>query len=362
MAIKQAYETSVERLGLVRDPAQQRVVEAMHDLEERLLAANRPLRRLGRSLRLPLTSPGVRGLYLWGGVGRGKTFLMDLFVESLPIERKRRIHFHRMMGEVHARRKALARVEDPLDRAAADIARETDVLCFDEFFVSDIGDAMILGRLLQGLFRRGVVLVATSNTAPSDLYRGGLQRERFLPAIDLIETHTRVLHIDGTTDYRLRLLQEAGTWIDSADANADARLERYFRQVASSRIEDGPILEVAGRDIRARKRARGVAWFDFAELCEQPRAAADYIEIARWHATVVVAGVPAMTAEHDDAARRFVTLVDEFYDRRVKLVLSAAAEPASLYRGRRLRREFERTASRLQEMQTAPYLHAEHLG
>jgi cell division protein ZapE len=362
MAMRQAYETSVERLGLARDPAQLRVVEAMHELEQRIVAANRPLRRLCRSLRLPVSGPGVRGVYLWGGVGRGKTFLMDLFVESLAVERKRRIHFHRMMGEVHARMKALARVEDPLDAAAADIASETDVLCFDEFFVSDIGDAMILGRLLQGLFRRGVVLVATSNTAPADLYRGGLQRERFLPAIDLIEASTRVLHIDGTTDYRLRLLQEGGTWINSADAHADARLDRYFRQIASGSVEDNPMLEVAGRRIRARKRARGIAWFDFSELCEAPRAAADYVEIARWHPTVILSDVPAMAADDDDAVRRFIALVDEFYDRRVKLVLSADADVGSLYRGRRLRTEFERTASRLYEMQTEQYLHAEHLG
>lgn len=362
MAIKQAYETSIQRAGLVRDPAQLRVLEAMHELEQQIVAANGPLRRLSRSLRLPVAGPGVRGLYLWGGVGRGKTFLMDLFVRSLAIERKRRIHFHRMMREVHARMKALARVEDPLDAAAADIASETDVLCFDEFFVGDIGDAMILGRLLQGLFRRGVVLVTTSNTAPADLYSGGLQRERFLPAIDLIEANTRVLHIDGSTDYRLRLLKEAGTWISSADADANARLERYFRRIASGSIEDNPMLEVAGRRIRARKRARGVAWFEFSELCEEPRAAADYIEIARWHPTVILSDVPAMTAGDDDAARRFIALVDEFYDRRVKLVLSADADLGSLYRGRRLRTEFQRTTSRLHEMQTEQYLHAEHLG
>lgn len=362
MAIRQAYESRIQRLGLVRDPAQRQTVEAMDELEKRIVAANGPLRHLCRSLRLPVSGPGVEGLYLWGGVGRGKTFLMDLFVESLAIQRKRRVHFHRMMGEVHARMRAQAEVEDPLDRAAADIASETDVLCFDEFFVSDIGDAMILGRLLQGLFRRGMVLVATSNTAPSDLYRGGLQRERFLPAIDLIETNTRVLHVEGTTDYRLRLLQEAGTWISSSAPDAGAKLERYFRQVASGPVEDAPLLEVAGRSIRARKRARGVAWFDFEELCREPRGAADYVEIARWHPTVIVSDVPALTAGDDDAARRFIALVDEFYDRRVKLVLSADADAATLYRGRRLRREFERTASRLFEMQTEHYLHAEHLG
>ena len=334
-------------------------MEALDALARRIAANRRP--RLLRFLGLGGAQKPVAGLYLWGGVGRGKSFLMDLFVESLEGAAKRRVHFHRLMSEVHARRRALAQVEDPLDRVAADLAADIDILCLDEFFVSDIGDAMILARLLAGLFRRGVVLVATSNAAPADLYRGGLQRERFLPAIELLEKHTRVVRIEGDTDYRLRLLEASGTFMSASAAATDAHLDRYFRQIASQAGEEHAVLTIAGRDIRTRKRARGIAWFEFRELCEGPRGADDYIEIARRHSTVILSSVPVLTAEREDAARRFITLVDELYDRRVKLILAAETDIASLYRGRRLAAEFERTASRLAEMQTSAYLHAEHL-
>ena len=322
-----------------------------------------PLRRVRRTLRIPAREdcPGVPGLYLWGDVGRGKTFLMDLFFATLPLERKTRIHFHRMMGDVHDRLQAIVDTEDPLDQVAADIARQVKVLCFDEFFVSDIADAMILGRLLDGLFRRGVTLVATSNSRPADLYRNGLQRERFLPVIDLLETHTQVLELGGDTDYRLRLLQQAGTYLTPADDDADARLTHYFLEIASGNVVDGRVLDILGRGIRTERCAKGVAWFDFEDICDGPRSQQDYIEIARWYPTVIVSNIPVLAADQENQARRFVALVDEFYDRKVKLMVSAAAKIETLYAGPKLTFEFQRTTSRLIEMQSTAYLHVPHL-
>jgi cell division protein ZapE len=357
--IREAYQDSLEREGHVEDPAQLELVALFEDLQSRL-AAQRP-QKLRTLFFRRAPQKYVRGLYIWGGVGRGKTFLMDLFFENLANERKKRIHFHRMMQEVHARMKLLGSVEDPVDKVAAAIARDTRVLCFDEFFVADIGDAMILGRLLDGLFRRGVTLVATSNSKPGDLYRDGLQRQRFLPAIDLINEYCDVINMDGGIDYRLRLLQKAGTYLCPDDDEAARRLDYFFGESASTRIEEDVDLDVNGRPIRARRSAKGVAWFRFRDLCDGPRSQADYIELARWYPSIIVSGVPRFDATSDDQARRFIALVDEFYDRRVKLILSAAVGVDSLYAGRRLAFAFERTVSRLVEMQSNEYLALPHL-
>ncbi|MDJ0905051.1 MAG: cell division protein ZapE [Woeseiaceae bacterium] len=356
MSIREAYEASLRAHGHAEDAAQLEVVARLDELRLRLEA-----RRPRSGLRRWFGSDTIKGLYLWGGVGRGKTYLMDLFFDALEVEGKSRIHFHRMMHDVHARLKAQGTVADPLDAVAADIARETRVLCFDEFFVSDIGDAMILGRLLAGLFERGVTLVATSNSHPNDLYKDGLQRQRFLPAIDLLCEYTEVVQMDGGVDYRLRMLQQAGTYLTPDDDAARRKLQQFFDESASSQIRADAALDVNGRDIRARLCAKGIAWFDFRELCEGPRSQNDYIELARWYPTVIVSGVPAMDKRHNDQARRFVALVDEFYDRRVKLMLSAAAAVDSLYTGDKLAFEFERTVSRLVEMQSTDYLAAPHL-
>ena len=295
MSIREAYENSLLRDGHERDPAQEAIVDLLQALQRRLekQATRRGLfewfRRAGQ-----LGENRCQGLYLWGGVGRGKTFLMDLFFETLSVRRKKRIHFHRMMHDVHARRKALGDIEDPIDRIAADIARETRVLCFDEFFVSDIGDAMILARLLDGLFRCGVTLVATSNSHPDDLYKEGLQRQRFLPAIETLKLHTDVVRIDGDLDYRLRLLEQAGTYLTPDDDQAHARLQRFFDESATSQIEKGAMLAVNKREIPAKLCAKGIAWFDFPDLCDGPRSQNDYIEIARWYPTVIVSGVPKL--------------------------------------------------------------------
>jgi cell division protein ZapE len=361
LKLRHAYEQSLQREGHVEDPAQLDLIGRFEDLEARLAA--QPPRQGGLRTMFFRSEPRetVRGLYIWGGVGRGKTFLMDLFFDNLGVEKKKRVHFHRMMRDVHERMKTLSFVADPLDKIAGQIALETRVLCFDEFFVSDIGDAMILGRLLKGLFSRGVTLVTTSNSPPDDLYKDGLQRQRFLPAIQLLNEHTDVVHMDGGTDYRLRLLEKAGTYQHPDDAQARSHLQFFFDETASASIVENIDLDINGRPIRARRAAKGIAWFDFAALCDGPRSTADYIEVARWYPSVIISGVPRFDATRDDQARRFIALVDEFYDRHVKLVLSAAVAVGDLYSGTRLAFEFERTTSRLIEMQTTDYLALPHL-
>lgn len=363
MNLREAYENSLNRDTHDRDPAQEAIVSELSQLQQRLEANTTSGSGFMSFFKRNSASNHdlVRGLYIWGGVGRGKTFLMDLFYENLSVESKRRIHFHRMLQDVHARLAQLGDIEDPLDQVAADIATDTQVLCFDEFFVSDIGDAMILGRLLDGLFRRGVTLVATSNLAPDDLYRDGLQRQRFLPAIEALNKHTKVVKIEDGVDYRLRLLQQAGTFLVPDDDSARARLQHYFDESASSQIQKNHALQINGRDILSRSCAKGIAWFEFAEICDGPRSQNDYIEIARWYPAVIVSGVPRFDTITEDPARRFIALVDEFYDRRVKLIVSAAAEADCLYRGSKLEFEFERTISRLIEMQSTDYLAAPHL-
>ena len=358
MSIEAAYKRSDE---LQPDPGQRHVVAYLEALQTQIVHAAPP--RLGAVDRLlgrrPRLKP-LRGLYLWGGVGRGKTFLMDMFFATLNITAKKRFHFHRLMGLVHNQLKELGDIEDPLDKVAANLAADTRVLCFDEFFVSDIGDAMILGRLLDGLFSRGVTLVATSNAAPLDLYRDGLQRQRFLPAIRLLETHTAVIELDGGTDYRLRLLEQAGTFLSADQPNVHAKLCEFFRQIASGDAEEGRVMDILGRPVKTERAARSVAWFRFEEICGGPRAAADYVELARLCHTVMVSDIPVLGREQENEARRFIALIDELYDRRVKLILSAEAPVDELYRGEKLTFEFERTKSRLIEMQSTDYLAAAH--
>jgi cell division protein ZapE len=361
--VREAYEKSLQRDGHDRDVAQEAIVAELDRLQQRLQTHAARKRSLldyfrGRDSRQP---NGVRGLYIWGGVGRGKTFLMDLFFETLNVDAKKRIHFHRMLHDVHQRLSQLGDIENPLDQVAADIAADTRVLCFDEFFVGDIGDAMILGRLLEGLFQHGVTLVATSNSAPDDLYRDGLQRQRFLPAIETLKRHSDVLHIDSGIDYRLRLLQQAGTYLSPDDESAARKLQYYFDESASSEVRSNHALNVNGRDIQAHACAKGIVWFMFDQICDGPRSQNDYIEIARWYPTVIVSEVPVLEEALENQARRFIALVDEFYDRRVKLIISAAADGADLYRGTRLEFEFDRTTSRLVEMQSTEYLAAPHL-
>ncbi len=351
---RQRYKRDLARGDFVHDPAQARAVEALQKVHDELIEKP-PRKRLGK-----LHWPRVQGLYLWGGVGRGKTYLMDAFFESLPFTRKRRTHFHRFMLEVHAQRERFAGRKDPLALVARALADKTRVLCFDEFFVSDIADAMILGRLTEALFDEGVTLVATSNVAPDALYRDGLQRQNFLPAIERLKQNCTVLEVDGGMDYRLRALTAAEIYHHPSDAAAEANLARWFGQIAPAPADDKKLV-VEGRVIPVRQRAEGVVWFDFAPLCVSARAAADYIEIARTHHSVLVSRVPPLGPNDEDAARRFISLVDEFYDRGVKLILAAEVPLDRLYAGKRLKFEFQRTRSRLIEMQSTAYLAKPHL-
>jgi cell division protein ZapE len=360
MTIREEYERLLAGGQIVPDNDQIAVVSKLEALQSRL---QKQLSGTSMNFRLPWSRAKAppRGIYLWGGVGRGKTFLMDLFFSTLDVRKKKRIHFHRMMSDVHRRLGNIRDTVDPLDQVAADIAAETLVLCFDEFYVSDIGDAMILGRLLEALFERGVTLVATSNSHPRNLYHDGLQRARFIPAIEALETHTEVIELPGDADHRLRLFEEAGTWFVPDDAEADRKLNHYFAEIASGDVRDGRVLSINGRPIESRRCAKGIVWFDFHAICDGPRSQEDYIEIARWYPAVIVTGVPALDKNLDNAARRFIALVDEFYDRKVKLLASAAVLIPALYTGSQLEFEFQRTISRLTEMQTRDYLHAEHL-
>ena len=355
---RQRYEADLARHGFQRDPAQEKAVDALDQLQVRLMAA--PANSLWRRLA-GRTAPPVKGLYLWGGVGRGKTWLMDCFYDCLPFEEKLRLHFHRFMHEVHAALKQLPDEQDPLLHVAERFRSRARVICFDEFFVSDITDAMLLGRLFQHLFDRGLTLVATSNVPPDGLYKDGLQRERFLPAIRLLKQNTQALNVDGGTDYRLRHMQGTELFYVPAGPEADAHLATVFQHLAGHLDADTGPLSVNDRPIVARRHADGVAWFGFRELCEGPRSQEDYIEIARDFHTVLLSDIPQLTGDTEDAARRFIALVDEFYDRRVKLAASAAVPLAALYAGKRLGFEFQRARSRLTEMQTKEYLSLPHL-
>ena len=353
----------LERHGYSADPAQRAAIERLEALRVALDHAAREERSLTRRLRARLgraaPRPTVRGLYLWGGVGRGKTFLMDLFQASLGVP-ARRTHFHRFMHEVHGRLHDLRDRPDPLGSVAMAMAGGCRVICFDELFVSDIADAMILAGLFGALIEGGVTLVFTSNAPPRDLYPGGLQRQRFLPAIALIERHAEVLAVDAGTDYRLRALERAPLYVSTGTDDAEALLAQRFEAIAGQPGEAGGSIEIESRQVPVRRRAAGVAWFGFAELCDGPRSQADYIEISRMYHTVVVSGVPRFGPSREDEARRFISMVDEFYDRGVKLVLSAEGPPADLYHGERLAFDFARTASRLTEMQTHAYLERPH--
>ncbi|MCP5179396.1 MAG: cell division protein ZapE [Pseudomonadales bacterium] len=351
------YRQAVSAGEITADPGQAEVMARLDRIYAELLMRSAPPGLLDRVFgRWRRPRPPVRGLYVWGGVGRGKTMLMDLFCASFPEGMAMRMHFHRFMHRVHQDLTRLKGTPNPLQEVAAGLSREGRVLCFDEFFVSDIGDAMLLAELLRGLFERGVTLVATSNVVPDRLYENGLQRSRFLPAIALLKEHADVHWLDGAVDYRLRVLEKAELYHSPLDAEANASLAASFAALAVETPKDDVPMEIEGRIITARRLADDVVWFDFAMLCEGPRSQNDYIELAREFHTVLLSDVPVFTPRREDAARRFISLVDEFYDRSVKLILSAEAGIDELYQGERLRFEFERTRSRLLEMQSQEYL------
>lgn len=354
------YHAKLQSGEFQEDPAQAQVVALLDDLFVRL--NSRPVRQsfVARLLARFKPEPMIEGLYIWGGVGRGKTMLMDLFFDCLPEDRRLRMHFHRFMRHVHKGLQTWSGHADPLRKVAAELAQQADVLCFDEFFVSDIGDAMILGEVMAALFERGVTLVATSNVEPSRLYENGLQRRRFLPAIELLERHTHVHHMSDGMDFRLRALEQAEIYHYPLDAGAEDSLARSFAALAPGDPMHDQELLIEGRVMRAKRLIDDVVWFEFKELCEGPRSQNDYIELAMEFHAVLVSNIPILDEKKEDAARRFISLVDEFYDHGVKLLISADAPIPELYQGNRLRFEFERTQSRLFEMQSHEYLGASH--
>ncbi len=307
------------------------------------------------------TAAPVRGLYMWGGVGRGKTWLMDLFYHSLPGTRKQRLHFHRFMLRVHEELTQLQGQSDPLETVADRFKAETDVLCFDEFFVSDITDAMLLGSLMQALFARGITLVATSNIPPDNLYRNGLQRARFLPAIEAIKQHCDVMNVDAGIDYRLRTLTQAHLWLSPLNDATAQQMETLWQALAGAKRENHPTLEINHRPLPTLGVENQTLAVSFTTLCVDARSQHDYITLSQMFHTVLLFDVAVMTPLMESEARRFIALVDEFYERHVKLVVSADAALHEIYRGERLKFEFQRCLSRLQEMQSEDYLAREHL-
>jgi cell division protein ZapE len=346
------YRESLEQRGFVPDPAQWRAVERLQRLYEEWTEYK--ARRSNALKRLIVKPPLPKGVYLCGPVGRGKSFLMDAFFRCVPLVRKRRVHFHHFMREIHRELAELKGTEDPLAAVAERTARRQRLICFDEFHVADIADAMILGRFLEQAMEHGVEFVMTSNYAPDDLYPNGLQRERFLPAIELLKRRLDIVSVDNGTDYRRLKMEKLKVY----HLGSEAPLEKIFAELKDVEEERQP-LDVEGRVIPYRKRAGGVVWFDFAALCGGPRSYADYVDLARRFHTVLLSGVPRMTPKESDAARRFTWLVDVLYDDRVNLVVSAEAEPEALFAAGEHAAEFQRTVSRLHEMQSVEYLRTE---
>lgn len=352
-----AFKAALKARNMVADPAQQKAAQRLQKFYDELLGYKvDKTRLLGRLFKRPKPP---RGVYFWGGVGRGKSFLMDSFFESVPYKRKRRVHFHAFMREVHARLRELKDENDPLIRVADDIATQTALLCFDEFHVSDIADAMMLGRLLQALFDRGVMFCMTSNYPPDGLYPNGLQRHNFLPTIALLKKMLDVLEVDAGIDYRLRRLEAVDVYHVPDDAAAEAHMTQYFTSLAGADGAPGSI-EVLGRALPVCRQAPGVVWFDFATLCGGPRSQNDYLELAQEHHTVLLSHVPKMDAQRGGEARRFTWLVDVFYDQRVKLIITAEVEAHALYLDGPNAQEFPRTVSRLIEMRSREYLALPH--
>jgi len=356
------YQALLDSGKLEPDQAQAEIVSRLHLLHLHLLEPPpRPpglLQRLAGRAKNSVEPP--RGLYIWGTVGRGKTWLVDLFYNSLPLQQKRRVHFHRFMQEIHEALAGLRQQADPLDRVADQLMRGTRVLCLDEFIVTDIGDAMILAQLLHAMFQRGLTLVTTSNTKPDNLYLGGIQRASFVPAIELLKKHTQVIELQGSLDYRLRYLKQAKVYHTPLGRESERMMREEFERLAPEKTHIGGAITLFQRDIPVEQIADDLVWFDFDVICGPPRSQADYLEIARCFHTVMISNIPLLTPMQDDATRRFLYLLDEFYDRRVKLIVSAERTPESLYQGKRLAFDFQRAVSRLQEMQSTEYLASPH--
>ena len=355
--VRSAYEAELKTRGYNSDPAQLRAIDAL----ERCAADWSAFKeKRSNALKKLINRPDIpRGVYMYGGVGRGKSFLMDCFYNAVPLRRKTRLHFHEFMREVHRELASLQGIVNPLDELGRRMAKRYRLICFDEFHVADITDAMILHRLLVALFDNGVGFVTTSNFKPDDLYPNGLHRDRILPAIALLNQKLEVINVDNGTDYRRRTLEQVNLYHMPLGAQADAEMADAFARLSVTADED-PVLHIEAREIRARRKAGGVVWFDFRTLCGGPRSQNDYLEIASQFHTVLLSDVPHMPVRMASEARRFTWLVDVLYDRRVKLIISAAVSPDALYSEGPLAHEFPRTVSRLNEMQSGEYLALEH--
>jgi cell division protein ZapE len=353
VSVRQLFEQTLAERGYTADAAQRRAIDALERCENEWI--DYKSRRRNAITKMLIHPPIPRGVYMHGGVGRGKSFLMDCFFQSVPLTRKTRLHFHEFMREVHRELAELKGIADPLDELGRRVARRYRLICFDEFHVADVTDAMILHRLLDALFRNRVSIVTTSNFHPDALYPNGLHRDRILPAIALLKDRLEVIAVDAGTDYRQRTLAHVRMVHTPLGPAADAAMTTAFEQLAEARDED-PVLRIEHRELRARRRAGGVVWFDFRVLCGGPRSQNDYLELASQFHTVLLSDVPQMPPRLASEARRFTWLVDVLYDRRVKLILSAAVPPGELYTEGPLAHEFPRTVSRLAEMQSAEFL------
>lgn len=353
MGVRQLYEATLAERGYASDPAQLSALEALERCETEW--ADYKARRSNAITKLLRHPPLPRGVYMHGGVGRGKSFLMDCFFNAVPLQRKTRLHFHEFMREVHRELAELKGVVNPLDELGQRIARRHRLICFDEFHVADVTDAMILHRLLASMFANRVSIVTTSNFHPDDLYPHGLHRDRILPAIELLKDKLEVIGVDNGTDYRRRTLEQVRLYHTPLVAAADAAMDEAFGRLAEAKDED-PVLHIEHRELRARRRAGGVVWFDFKVLCGGPRSQNDYLELAAQFHTVLLSDVPQMSPRLASEARRFTWLVDVLYDRRVKLIMSAAVPAEQLYTEGPLAHEFPRTVSRLAEMQSIEFL------
>ncbi len=356
----QQYQTDLLRTDFQHDLSQENAVKNLQRLYDDLTSEPKEPSFFKKLFSSQSKQP-IKGLYFWGGVGRGKTYLVDTFYHSLPFENKLRVHFHRFMHKVHDQMKDLQGQSDPLKIVAKNLAQEARVICFDEFFVSDITDAMILGTLLEELFKLNVVFVTTSNIVPNDLYKNGLQRARFLPAIALLNQHCDIVNVDSGVDYRLRTLEQAEIFHFPLDNKAETNLSSYFSQLAPEEGTPNSKIEIENRLIDTRMVADGVVWFDFDAICNTARSQLDFIEISKIYHSVLLSNVVQMSKDNDDAARRFISMIDEFYERKVKLIISASVALDELYSEGGLQFEFKRCVSRLQEMQSHEYLAEPHL-
>ncbi len=357
MSVRSTYEAALTERGYTTDPAQQRAIDALERCAAEWAAYKQ---KRSNAVKKLFNRPDIpRGVYMFGGVGRGKSFLMDCFYQAVPIKRKTRLHFHEFMREVHRELRDLQGTVNPLDELGARIAKRYKLICFDEFHVADVTDAMILHRLLDALFKAGVGFVTTSNFHPDGLYPDGLHRDRILPAIELLKDRLEVINVDNGTDYRRRTLNHIQLYHCPLGPEADTALEATFNELAEVADQD-PVMTIEARQIRAVRRAGGVIWFDFRTLCGGPRSQNDYLEIASEFHTVLLSNVPQMSVRQASEARRFTWLIDVLYDRRCKLVMSAAVPPEQLYLEGPMSHEFPRTVSRLNEMQSQEFLDLEH--